>query len=1243
MAGRASIFDRAAPSSAPAQATVRGSIAGPFAAGTSAAAAGASAAFAASAATSAALTSATRVYGRSSEVFVDDDSSDRHSGWLFKRSPGKSRLSGGAWKRRFFVLRRAMVTGPVVCEKSTWLGGTTTFEVTVPPSEVRTSRLLLYFERPDSARPLGAVRLHPGSRVIRASATNTEILPLPHSAAVNPGPTQGPPPSKSNTHALLIECDGRTILVASDNEWAVNEWLMTLNKTIAALKADGEAAVSCGSVGAFLTGAGAPVDGSMRPESAAPPPSPPFGAASAPAAAAAAAAAVASAAASASGAASPETSTSVRMTSVGSPSSVPLHLGSSASLVGSGPSGSALSSPTGGTGSPLGGAVSPVGARIVAGTVSGLIDELVNEKNTEFLDTKNIQAFLLMHKSFTSPHALLSGLVERFYNAHSSGALSIQLRVMHVLRSWVRSFPEDFTPMTRLQRVLSMEAAEASSPDALSSGSPDHEPEVDMLQALEAFLADVQNAPTDPAVKGLATHVDRTLQEQLSKSRMIKHPTTRISAGSFSSSALLTSSGACSLSATSCVIGTLMGAEDVRSTGSAITAALGLSSSSSSRRREQTKQLLAEQLTMVDFELYRKIRSSELIDKAWTRPDKDVRARHVRAILRHSNRVTRWVMACILREHPRTRTAEELARSPDLESVVDASTAFRNRRAMLFKFIKLAFVSLGMRNFNTTFSLVTALKATPVHRLRSCWDTLPSASQEMWDELERATDQSKGRKHYRALLLAATGQPAVPFLGSALSDLLLAEESASLNQSALERVVRRGGVATAADAAAAAEEEAAETEAARVAASRRLAAAASTSASTSVAVSMAASASAPAAATATSSVAAPVDISSPLPTHVPSHNRETSGDSSDSGATSRPTVSSSASYSSVRIRKAMPSLPPPPGATVAPVPAPAPLPAPAPELATELKPGSAADADAPAQSAEYVVPSAIVGDAHADGDVDVDVDVVADAVAAIDQEVIDDVVLDGEGGEGTVTAGSPSKADAGGDVSILRRSEFKRISDLFNDDGSAAVADEKSDNLSDAQPADDDSSSGPVRASLSSSHSGSASGPTASRRRQQQSLQGLRMIGTLSSAAAPVHELDHSSGSASATPVGRSSASFWRGSTSAALVGASAGGAAQRRGMAPIADAAAGDGADEDDGAASDRDEEEEKVVNFSKQRLIAEIMHEYLRFQNSRFEIMPAHAVQRGLLQEIEQASQLNEDEFWRLSYLCEPKRTEG
>ena len=162
-------------------------------------------------------------------------------------------------------------------------------------------------------------------------------------------------------------------------------------------------------------------------------------------------------------------------------------------------------------------------------------------------------------------------------------------------------------------------------------------------------------------------------------------------------------------------------------------------------------QELARQLTLLEQELFRRIRPWELQNLAFAKKDK-ARAPHVAAVTARFNAVSRWVTATLVA--PRALA----------------------RRVRLFEyFIDVADHCERLQNYNAVNEITCALNASPAYRLRRTWAALSRRHRAKFAELAALTDSARNHQSLRHRI-HNVHPPCVPFLGIYLTDLTFIEE-----------------------------------------------------------------------------------------------------------------------------------------------------------------------------------------------------------------------------------------------------------------------------------------------------------------------------------------------------------------------------------------------------------------------------------------------------------------------------------
>jgi son of sevenless-like protein len=165
--------------------------------------------------------------------------------------------------------------------------------------------------------------------------------------------------------------------------------------------------------------------------------------------------------------------------------------------------------------------------------------------------------------------------------------------------------------------------------------------------------------------------------------------------------------------------------------------------------------VIAKELVLIQFQLFRKIQPVELTNHRWISKDKTI-APNVQAFVEQFNRLTYWVASEILeRKH------------------------LQDRVSAIQHFISIANESLKLRNFHTVFAIVAALQSHPVFRLKELKGAFTTFYQKSLDNLIKVTSSDENYKGYRPLYrqCITNNLPCIPHLAIAFKDLSVFEET----------------------------------------------------------------------------------------------------------------------------------------------------------------------------------------------------------------------------------------------------------------------------------------------------------------------------------------------------------------------------------------------------------------------------------------------------------------------------------
>jgi len=155
-------------------------------------------------------------------------------------------------------------------------------------------------------------------------------------------------------------------------------------------------------------------------------------------------------------------------------------------------------------------------------------------------------------------------------------------------------------------------------------------------------------------------------------------------------------------------------------------------------------QEIARQMTLMEYDLFSHIKPWEYL--SWNTKQKQTKSANILAMINMFNMMNWWVQ-------------KEVINSGDLP---------KQRAATMGKFLEICECLLELQNYNGFMEILSGLNSSAVFRLKLSWECLPSRQIELFQKLNKFTDNNFKtlRQAYHSL-----EPPCIPYLGMYLTDL----------------------------------------------------------------------------------------------------------------------------------------------------------------------------------------------------------------------------------------------------------------------------------------------------------------------------------------------------------------------------------------------------------------------------------------------------------------------------------------
>lgn len=180
-------------------------------------------------------------------------------------------------------------------------------------------------------------------------------------------------------------------------------------------------------------------------------------------------------------------------------------------------------------------------------------------------------------------------------------------------------------------------------------------------------------------------------------------------------------------------------------------------------------EVLANQITLLDFPVFALIQPDELSSCAWTKKDKHVVTPNIVAFTKRFNHTSFWTVQEILNAEQPKQRAEIMTHFIKVYIYIYKVNQF-NTLIASFAF-QVAKKLHELNNLHSLFAIISAMQSASIYRLKKTWACLSKKDRQSFERLSDIFSDQNNWANLRSYL-ESLRLPCIPYLGLFLTDLI---------------------------------------------------------------------------------------------------------------------------------------------------------------------------------------------------------------------------------------------------------------------------------------------------------------------------------------------------------------------------------------------------------------------------------------------------------------------------------------